>query len=205
MKATLAANGLSSLRFLALGDSYTIGEGVSPAACWPFQLAAALRGRGVPMQFPLIIAHTGWTTSELAAGIAAAAPRGTFDLVTLLIGVNNQYRGLGLEQYRDEFRSLLAQATAFAGGQAERVLVLSIPDWSVTPFAAGTDLAQIVKEIEAFNQANREETLAAGAHYLDITPISRQAAHTPGLLAADNLHPSGKMYARWVELALRQE
>jgi lysophospholipase L1-like esterase len=189
------------LRILALGDSYTIGESVAAAERFPVQLVARLRER-VTVDDPEIIARTGWTTDELAAAIAQADPQGPYDYVTLLIGVNNQYRGYPLETYRDEFRQLLQQAITFAGGNAQRVIVLSIPDWGVTPFAWGANTTRIATEIDAFNAANRAETDAAGAIYVDITPISRQAASQPELVATDGLHPSGKMYAAWVKLLL---
>lgn len=192
----------AGLRFMALGDSYTIGEGVLPAERWPVQLSVALRERGFKIDEPLIIAKTGWTTSELAAGLAAAQPRGIFDLVSLLIGVNNQYRGLDIEEYRKELRSLLTQAIHFTNGQSRRVLVLSIPDWSVTPFAEGRQREQIVAEIGAFNRVKQDEAQQAGALFLDVTTITRQAVQDPGLLAADGLHPSGKMYSIWAQLAL---
>jgi lysophospholipase L1-like esterase len=195
------------LRFLALGDSYTIGESVDPAQRWPVQLAAAIRAAGLDLADPVIIARTGWTTNELAAAIQADPPAGPYDLVSLLIGVNNQYRGYDLASYRAEFRQLLAQAIEFAGGDVEKVVVLSIPDWGVTPFAEGRDRALIAADIDAFNAVNRRESQAAGVRYLDITLISRQAANNPDLLAADGLHPSAEMYARWVAdlLPLAQE
>lgn len=188
-------------RFLALGDSYTIGEGVAEAERWPVQLAALLTAQGVAVAAPEIIARTGWTTAELSAGIDAAAPAGPYDLVSLLIGVNNQYRGLETEAYRTEFAALLQRASAFAGGRPARVLVLSIPDWGVTGFATGRDRAQIAREIDAFNALNRAEAERLGARYVDVTPLSRRAATESGWVAPDNLHPSGKMYAAWAELA----
>ena len=187
-------------RFLALGDSYTIGERVDSTARWPVQLAGMLRARGIELTDPEVVARTGWTTDELAAGIAVAAPAGPFALVTLLIGVNNQYRGRDAERYRAEFASLLAQAREFAGGDASRVVVLSIPDWGVTPFAAGRDRIKIHADIDRFNAINREETARAGAGYVDVTPISREARE--GWTTADGLHPSGVQYKRWAELAL---
>ena len=190
-----------ALRILSLGDSYTIGEGVAEAGRWPVQLVARLRGRGIPCADPLIIGRTGWTTDELDVAITHAGPIGLFDLVTLLIGVNNQYRGRSLEEYRVHFRALLEQAIAFARGRPERVLVLSIPDWGVTPFAEERDSGRIANEIDAFNTANRAETFAAGARYVDITPSTRDLSE-PGLLAEDGLHPSGLLYKRWVDLAL---
>jgi len=190
------------MRFLALGDSYTIGESVAPAERWPMQLAALLRAEGMPMDDPLIIATTGWTTDELRAGIDRAAPAGTFDLVSLLIGVNNQYRGRGQDEYRRQFVDLLKRAIEFAGGKPGRVLVLSIPDWGATPFAVGRNRARIAAEIDAFNAINREEAERHGARYVDVTPVSRKAASDASLIAGDGLHPSGKMYAEWARLAL---
>jgi lysophospholipase L1-like esterase len=191
-------------RYLALGDSYTIGESIAPAGRWPVQLAALLRRRGVAIGEPEIVARTGWTTAELAAGIDAAAPRGPFALVSLLIGVNDQYRGGRPQDYRAGFTALLRRAIAFAGGEPGRVIVLSIPDWSVTPFAAesGRDLPRIAREIRQFNDVNREETRRAGARYVDITPVSQRALGDRALLAGDGLHPSAAMYAEWARLAL---
>jgi lysophospholipase L1-like esterase len=186
-------------RFLALGDSYTIGEGVATGERWPVQLTAALQGRGISVAEPEIIATDGWTTDELAAAIDSADPQGPYELVSLLIGVNNQYRGRPIEEYRREFAALLERAIAFAGGEPSHVLVLSIPDWSVTPFAEGRDRASIATEIDAFNAINREATLRAGARYVDVTPVSRAE---PLFVAADGLHPSGEMYRLWAGLAL---
>src|SRR5262249_5563303 len=144
-------------RMLALGDSYTIGEAVRVEERWPVRLAAMLRARGIHIAEPTIVATTGWTTDELARGIDSANPRRLFDVVTLQIGVNNQYRGRSSAEYREQFRSLLARAVVFAGGRAACVIVLSIPDWSVTPFAASRDRSRIAEEINAFNAINREE------------------------------------------------
>ncbi|PFG75276.1 SGNH/GDSL hydrolase family protein [Tepidiforma thermophila] len=191
------------LRILALGDSYTIGEAVDPAERWPAQLARRLRSAGFDLADPVIIATTGWTTAELAAALDAASPAGPFDLVTLLIGVNDQYRGLPCdESYRARLDALILRAVASAAGDPSRVVVLSIPDWGVTPFANGRDRARIAAEIDAFNEVNRAAAAGAGARWLDVTPVSREAARDPGLLAGDGLHPSAAMYARWVELLL---
>ena len=189
-------------RYLALGDSYTIGESVASRERFPEQLVRALRGRGVEMPGPLVIARTGWTTDELSAAIDDANLRGTFELVTLLIGVNNQYRGYPLDVYKAEFKALLERAIGFAEGDAGRVIVVSIPDWGVTPYAQGRDRQAIAREIDAFNDVNRARSLAAGARYVDITPISRRAAREPNLIAPDGLHPSADMYAEWVALIL---
>jgi lysophospholipase L1-like esterase len=188
-------------RFLALGDSYTIGESVAVADRWPTQLAVQLRKDGVEMADPEIIAKTGWTTDELSSAIDAAKPKGPYALVTLLIGVNNQYRGRDAEQYRKEFVTLLHRAIAFAAGDPKRVVVVSIPDWGVTPFAANRDRAKIGAEIDHFNAINAEETKRAGARYADITPVSR---HDATLVAPDGLHPSAKMYASWVSVIAPQ-
>jgi lysophospholipase L1-like esterase len=180
-------------RYLALGDSYTIGESVPSAENCPHQLARVL-GIGEPQ----IIAKTGWTTDELNTAIDAANPQGPYDLVTLLIGVNNQYRGRDAEQYRGEFAALLRRAIGFAGGDASNVVVVSIPDWGVTPFAEGRDRAKIASEIDRYNAINREEALRAGAHYVDITPTSRSGG--ANLVAGDGLHPSAAQYGAWVKL-----
>lgn len=197
-----AAPPAAEVRFLALGDSYTIGEAVSADERWPVRLAALLRARGIAVAEPEIVARTGWTTDELSDGIDAAHPRGPFDLVTLLIGVNNQYRGRSSTEYRSQFGQLLARAIAFSGGRADHVIVLSIPDWGVTPFAAGRDRTRIAREIDELNAISREEALRAGARYVDVTAISRRAAHEPGLVAHDGLHPSAPMYDEWARATL---
>lgn len=189
------------IRYLALGDSYTIGENVPENERWPVQLATRLEEQGYAVELTLI-ARTGWTTDELWQGIRQRGVNPPYDLVSLLIGVNNQYRGRPLEEYRAQFRLLLGQAIEYAGNTPHRVIVISIPDWGVTPFAAGRDRARIAAEIDAFNAVNREETLTAGAVYVDITPDSRTALTDQTLLAADGLHPSGKMYADWVKRIL---
>ncbi len=189
-------------RILALGDSYTIGERVNPDEQWPIQLVKALRQRKFDVEDPVIVARTGWTTDELAEGIGAENLEGPFDIVTLLIGVNNQYRGRSVEQYRQEFRSLLKTAVRFAGGESNRVIVLSIPDWGVTPFAEDRNVESISREIDRFNAVNLDETMQLRARYVNITPISRQAADNVSLLADDGLHPSGRMYKEWVDHVL---
>lgn len=199
--------GLSSmtdptLSYLALGDSYTIGERVDSAQRWPVQLAEELRGEGIPLSDPLVIARTGWTTDELKEGIRVEEPLGDFDLVSLLIGVNNQYRGRDVEEYRVQLRELLEQAIDFAGGRPERVMVLSIPDWGVMPFAADRDGGAIAVEIDAYNRVKAQEVEALGIPFVDITGISREAASDSSLVAEDGLHPSGRQYSLWVEAAL---
>lgn len=185
--------------FLALGDSYTVGEGVSPELCWPRQLADRLREAGVPADEPVIVARTGWTTGELAAGLREEDPQGPFRLVSLLIGVNNQYRGRGLQEYRREFRALLDRAVALAGDDPARVIVLSIPDWGVMPFAEGRDRRAIRSLIDQFNGVNLEESRERGARYVDITGISREPGDISSRVAGDGLHPSGEQYGLWVD------
>ena len=181
-------------RYLALGDSYTIGEGVAEHDRWPVILAKRL---GIAM--PAIIAKTGWTTDELQQAIKKEPPDKNYDLVSLLIGVNNQYRGYDLEIYRKEFAQLLRQAISFAGNDPTKVFVVSIPDYGVTPFAAKKQAQKISEEINIYNSINKEISLKQGVQYFDITSISRKAAQDQTLLAEDELHPSGKMYLMWVE------
>lgn len=182
------------LTYLALGDSYTIGEAVSQQESFPYQLAAQLK-----IAAPKIIAKTGWTTGELQEAIKAENLNQNFDMVTLLIGVNNQYRGNSQTIYRKEFKELLQTAINFAGKNKKMVFVVSIPDWGVTPFgkSSGRNQQTIAQEIDAFNAIAKEETLAMGVSYTDITPGSRNAATDLSLIASDGLHPSGKMYKEW--------
>ena len=191
-------------RYVALGDSYTIGEGVTASERWPAQLTAALRHRGMPIADPVIVARTGWTTSDLLTAldsISSPLPR-PFDLVSLLIGVNDQYRGLGIHVFRAGFEKLLSRALEYAGGEARHVVVVSIPDWGVTPFAAADPRGsiEIGGEINQFNAVARDAARQAETAFVDVTPLSRQAATDRALLAPDGLHPSGAMYASWVEL-----
>ncbi len=194
--------------YLALGDSYTIGEGVEPAGRWPVQLAAALRGEGIAIADPRIIATTGWTTDELDAGIDSAHSQAAIGhdhaLVSLLVGVNNQYRGRPLDEFRVQFAALLQRAVAFAGGDPRRVLVLAIPDWGVTPFAfaQSRDAGLVGAQVDAFNAVCREEAARAGAHWIDIAPVSRARGGEAGMLVDDGLHPSAAMYALWTAQAL---
>ncbi len=188
------------IRYLALGDSYTIGESVDEPERWPNQLADFLKAGGIPTEVS-IIARTGWTTNELWDGVQAQKINPPYDLVSLLIGVNNQYRGYDIKEYREQFVFLLNKSIEYAGGNSKRVIVLSIPDWGVTPFARGQDGKQIAKDIDAFNAVNREETEKVGAYYVDVTPISREAVYDSALVAGDGLHPSGKMYLEWTKLA----
>ena len=187
------------LRFLALGDSYTIGESVSVSERWPVQLAQLIRNQGIKIAEPVIVAGTGWTTTDLATEIKSRDTEESFDLVTLMIGVNNQFRGLDFGKYRGEFLALLDTALGFAGGKKANVVVVSIPDYGVTPFASSLDGDLIAREIDQFTDINREEAIKAGVAYVDITGISREAKTDITLLAADGLHPSGKMYSLWAK------
>ena len=191
-----------TIRYLALGDSYTIGESVAESERWPVRLAALLGEEGIDVEPPVIIAQTGWTTDELAAGIDAAAPEGPFDLVSVLIGVNNQYREREAADFGAELCVLLSRAVELAGGRNGRVIVLSIPDWGVTPFAEGRDRAAIATAIDQFNAVAADEAGRTGARFLDITPVSRRAAEEPALVAPDGLHPSGLMYDEWARAAV---
>jgi len=195
---TTKVTNTNTLHYLALGDSYTIGQSVDLSQSFPFQLKATLMSQGYTVADPKIIATTGWTTTDLVNAITQANLAQKYDFVTLLIGVNNQYQGKSQTQYRTEFVQLLNTAIAFANGNKQRVFVLSIPDYSVTPFAQGSDLAKIASEIDQFNAINLYESTNAGVNYLNITDISRQAAFDPSLIALDYLHPSAKMYGLWV-------
>jgi lysophospholipase L1-like esterase len=192
-------NSSETITFLALGDSYTIGQSVEESQRWPAQLATRLQNAGVQVEPPVVIARTGWTTNELLTAIGEQYDGGTYDLVSVLVGVNDQYRGYPIQEYRILFREVLAFAVKAVGGDTERVIVLSIPDWGVTPYADGLDATLIAADIDAFNAVSAEESEAAGVHYFDITAISRQAATDRSLIAADGLHPSGEMYAAWVD------
>ena len=194
----------SKLTVLCLGDSYTIGESVSEEERFPNQCVRLLDKRHIHFAKPHIIAKTGWTTDELIHAIAEAKVTGTFDAVTLLIGVNNQYREYDKEVYRKEFKELLATAIKYADGKSDNVFVVSIPDWGVTPFGAADGKERspekIGKEIDEYNAIGKEEALKAKVHFVDINPFSKKAATDGSLIANDNLHPSGKMYAGWANM-----
>lgn len=185
--------------YLALGDSYTIGESVLPTDNFPNQTITLLKSSGYEFESAEIVAKTGWTTDELQNKINSYTFHPPYDIVTLLIGVNNQYRGRPVDEYKPQFESLLKQTIQFAGDKADHVIVLSIPDWGVTPFANGRDRDQIAKEIDTYNSANKSIAEQYKVHYIDITPWTREAATDPSLLAGDGLHPSAKEYKRWAE------
>jgi lysophospholipase L1-like esterase len=187
-----------SRTYLALGDSYTIGQDVPETDRYPVQLKDSLEKVGIKIEKLQIIARTGWTTDELSKAMDGAELDESYDMVTLLIGVNNQYRGRSADSYRPEFVGLLQRAIKLAGNKSSNVIVLSIPDWGVTPFAQGRDSEKISAEINAYNAINKEESLAAGAEWVDVTTISREATDRPDLIANDGLHPSGVMYHYWM-------
>ena len=184
-----------NMKYLALGDSYTIGESVNVNDRWPVQLA-----NKIGIDPPQIIAKTGWTTDELTGALETAKLTPPYDLVSLLIGVNNQYRGRSSEEFRTEFIQLLNLAIEYADNNKLKVFVVSIPDWGVMPFAEGRNRKKIAKEIDEFNSIAEDQSIKAGISFFDITPISRRAKKDKLLVANDGLHPSGKMYAEWVEL-----
>jgi lysophospholipase L1-like esterase len=189
----------TELSYLALGDSYTIGECVEESERWSVQLVHKLTVTGKAIAEPKIIAKTGWTTDELKAAIVAENITQKFDLVSLLIGVNNQYRGRDAEQFRTELVDLLEMAIGFAGGKNSQVFVVSIPDWGVTDFGGGGSKPEISTQIDLFNEVVKEESGKKNIAFIDITLISRQALNDNSLIADDDLHPSGKMYKLWVE------
>jgi lysophospholipase L1-like esterase len=192
-------------RWLALGDSYTAGEGVAPEAGWPGRLAALLRSGGVALEAPQLVATTGWTTDDLLAGMESARVwpvRERFGLVSLLIGVNDQYRGRAFADFSRGYAECFERAIALAGGHAARVLCLSIPDWGVTAFAASRDRAAIARELDRYNAYAQARAAAAGAHWCDVTALSRRHGSAAEFLAADGLHPGPPAYAEWALAAL---
>lgn len=184
--------------WLALGDSYTIGQSVTEAERFPAQTANILKQGGININTPTYIATTGWTTTNLMNSILAQNP-GNYDVVSLLIGVNDQYQRHDTTGYRQRFTELLTKAIQLVNGKKENVFVVSIPDYSVTPFAAGSDTAQIRKEIDWFNAINKNVTANYNCPYLDITPSTREGRYDRSLIATDGLHPSGVEYKRWAD------
>ncbi|RFM28825.1 SGNH/GDSL hydrolase family protein [Deminuibacter soli] len=185
--------------FLALGDSYTIGENEPLYDSFPYQLVQLLRAKGWHIHAPEIVARTGWTTGELAAHLLHTHLADHYDMVTLLAGVNNQYRGLSLEDYKADFEFLLKKALHYSGEKPKHVFVLSIPDWSATPHAEGSDIVKVAAEIDSFNRVNAELAAQYHVHYLDITPGTRKVDEDLSLVSSDGLHLSGKIYADWAQ------
>lgn len=189
----------SDKKYLALGDSYTIGQNVPESDRFPVQTKKWLADQGINMNTPQIIATTGWTTTNLQNAIAAQNSIGPYDVVSLLIGVNDQYQTHDTTGYRQRFLNLLNTSIQLAGNHRNLVFVLSIPDYSITPFAQNSDTAFIHLQIDQFNVINKEVTLQNNCNYLDITPSTREAANDPSLIANDGLHPSGKEYKKWAD------
>ncbi len=183
--------------FLALGDSYTIGEQVMLQENFPYQTVQLLRKKNIEIAAPEIIAKTGWTTDELNTTIEQTTFLKEYDFVSLLIGVNNQYRGRTAENFELEFVALLKKAIVFVGNEAKKVFVLSIPDWGLTPFAADRDTAAITKEIDLYNAVCKKIVLQFDCNFIDITKAQRTDAHNPEMLAPDGLHPSALEYKKW--------
>ena len=192
-------NASQSFSYLALGDSYTIGQSVEETERWPVQLASALNEQGIVVRKPRIIARTGWQVSQLKAGIEASTDLGKYNLVSLLIGVNNQFWGQPVEAFAPEFEEMLQIAIELANGDAQQVFVLSIPDYGKTPFGSSRE-EEIEREIDEYNAVCQATSARYGVSYFNITPISREAESNADLIASDNLHPSGLMYKRWVDL-----
>ncbi len=193
----MTVSNTKTLKYLALGDSYTIGESVADAERFPMQLAAMLSANKINVATPEIIARTGWTTNELQAAINEAKPTSDYDLVTLLIGVNNQYRGYPMAQYLTEFEALLKQAIIFGKGATENIIVVTIPDYGVTPFAEGRDRAKIGKEVLDYNNEATAIAKRYNIRVVDIYAISQKAKENNELVASDGLHPSALMYKAW--------
>jgi lysophospholipase L1-like esterase len=200
----LGSTSVSADGYLALGDSYTIGEGVTAEERWPNQLVALLRKDEIAIGDPDIVARTGWTTDELSAAMDAHAFHAPYTLVTLLIGVNNQYRGRDLDNYRVEFKALLERAIKLAGGEPKHVIVVSIPDWGVTRFgkSSGRDIGEIARQLDAYNAANAQIATMLHCGYVDVTAISRDGGDRADMLVGDGLHPSAVMYGRWAKAVL---
>jgi lysophospholipase L1-like esterase len=189
----------SNYTWLALGDSYTIGQSVKEDERFPAQTIDLVKHDSLLFSSLQYIATTGWTTQNLVDGIGMRNPQGPFDVVSLLIGVNDQYQHLDTTGYRIRFTECLNKAIALAGNK-DHVFVLSIPDYSVTPFAQNMDAAQISKEIDVFNAINKAITDLYNISYTDITPLTREATNDPFLIAIDGLHPSGKEYRKWAAI-----
>ena len=185
--------------YLALGDSYTIGESVALHESYPYQTIELLRKAGLHFHAPEIVAKTGWTSSELAENILHRKLNEQYDFVTLLVGVNNQYRQLPADDFKNDFLFLLKKAIHFSGEKNKRVIVLSIPDWGVTPFAIKKDGKKITEEIDQFNQICESLAKENKVHFINITESSRKAKKDNTLLANDHLHYAGKEYAVWAE------
>ena len=197
---TMPADNTNGKTYLALGDSYTIGESVAASERFSMQAVAFLKDSGLQINTPQIIAQTGWTTTDLLIALQRENPPKNFDLVTLLIGVNNQYQGKSIADYRSEFKTLVVKSIEYARDNKNHVIVLSIPDYSVMPFSKNLDKQKIAREIDDYNYINKQVCQQMGVTYLNVTAISREAATNKALIAEDGLHPSAEQYARWSAL-----
>lgn len=191
-----------SFTHLALGDSYTAGTGANPGEGWPIQLAHLLGGRDIPAEQPHLVARNGWSSANLLTALSKANFQRTFDIVTLMIGANDQFDDVPLQNYERNFRQLLAKAIALADNSPNRVVVISIPDWSITPFAESFNRGDVSTQIEQFNTIIHREAQSTGCRYVDISPVYLRTTNDPTLLGPDKLHPSGKMYASWAQFLL---
>lgn len=191
------------LSYLALGDSYTIGESVPTNANFPYQLADSISKSGNKYESPVIIARTGWRTDQLIAAVESAHLKKEYDLVTLLIGVNNEFQGRTLPEYERDFILLCRKSIELAGNKKKRVIVLSIPDYGYTPYGKA-DQKRISERVDLFNASNKRISDSLGLKYVNVTEISRRGLDEPDLVADDGLHPGAKMYALWVEEILRR-
>lgn len=192
------------LTYLALGDSYTIGESIKPSERWPAQLVEALRDSGITISDLKIIAQTGWTTTDLRNAIQESQLNAPYELVSLLIGVNDQYQNRDIKKYPQRFQWLLEKAIQLAGGKVNHVFVVSIPDYSVTPYGQKREPIMISEEIARYNTINQQISNRLGVTFINITPISEHAENNVALIADDGLHPSGKMYKLWVEQIMQK-
>lgn len=190
---------MHTFAYLALGDSYTIGEGVALHLNFPYQTVALLREAGYAFHAPEIVAKTGWTTGELESAMGRYPFLPKYDLVSLLIGVNNQYRGGDIVEYKEQFERLLKRAIGLAGGRPEHVVVISIPDYGTTPFGQKMDVHKIAREIDGYNSLNKALSIQYKVQYVDVTPVSRDTKAGASAIAADGLHPSEEQYARWAK------
>lgn len=200
MSSTIASQTDTGKTYLALGDSYTIGESVAANDRYPVQAVKMLKANNIFFQDAEIIATTGWTTADLLTAVNNHQLKNNFDLVSLLIGVNNQYQGRSQSEYKTQFTTLLQKSIQLAGNNSSHVIVLSIPDYSVTPFACGSDTAFIARQIDSFNLVNKTVAEAYNVRYINVTDESRKAAHDTSLIADDGLHFSGKEYSVWASM-----
>ena len=194
--------GKNTSKFLALGDSYTIGQSVEVNERWPVQFLKELTATTNVIDTLQIIAQTGWRVDQLKEAMNSSDLEPPYGIVSLLIGVNNQYQGQNANDFRPEFIEILEKSLKLVENRTERLFVISIPDWGASPYGFGFDRAKVSKEINEFNSVVKEESEKRGLRYFDITAISRRALIDRTLIASDGLHPSGKMYKLWVDMMI---